>query len=353
VELPDLRVGIVGLGKIGERHAEHLVSGPARFVAGLDVEETARRRFEREYDVDTHEDVGELLAAVDAVIVTTPNRFHEEYAVAAMDAGVALLLEKPLAHTLESGERIAAAAADADAVTMVGFHNRYAGGAEVLAAERDADRFGDVTHVEAVNVRRRGTPAAGSWFTAEAVAGGGALIDMGVHALDLALHLAGFPEIEEVSAATRREFDDHETTASIDAWGTPDTEGVFDVEDSATAFLRGVDGTTLVLEAAWAANREPTSTVRLRGTDGGASLELGADEATIYEAGVHGTDHLATTAIETRVGSAHEACQRAFLEAVAAGRQPERNTIEQALAVQRIVDAIYRSSEAGEAVVVD
>jgi predicted dehydrogenase len=348
-----LRIGIVGLGNMARQHVEKLHQNRAEIVAGVDVAPDARTAFAGEFGVETYEDVAAMCDDVDAAFVTTPNRFHEDATSPILDAGVGLYLEKPLGHTLESAERIAAAARESDAVAMVGLHSRFGGGAEVLDAYRREGRFGDVSHVEVEYVRRRGIPATGTWFTDAATAGGGALIDVGVHAIDLGLHLAGHPEVVEVSGTTRSEFGGRDDVADMDVWGTPDPEGGFDVEDSASAFLRADDGTTLSLEVAWAANREPGQTVTIRGDEAGATLDFARDEARIYEDGVEGVDHLSEAAIETEARDAHAACQRAFLEAVRTGEQPDRNTIEQALAVQRVIDGIYRSSEAKRAVRLD
>jgi predicted dehydrogenase len=348
-----VRIGIVGLGNIGTYHAEFLEEvESAALVAGLDIDADARESFADAFDVETHADRAALFSDVDAVIVTTPNRFHEEYAVAALEAGVDVLLEKPLAHTLESAERIADAATESDALCMVGFNNRFANPVEVLKHDLRAGRFGDVTHVEANYVRRRGIPGRGSWFTSKEVAGGGALIDIGVHAIDLALYFLDFPEVVEVSGTTRSEFGIHDEYAYLRQWGADDGPGGFDVEDSATAFIRCADGRTVSLEVAWAANRANSDEFVIRGTEAGATLDRGDHELTVYEAGIGGANHFSTTDVETQEAVTHRQEQRAFVEAVKEGRL-ERNTVDQALSVQRVIDAIYRSAARGAAVRLD
>jgi predicted dehydrogenase len=348
-----VRIGIVGLGNIGNYHAEFLrdVEG-AELVAGLDVDAGARRGFAETHGVDVYEDRSALFAAVDAVVVTTPNRFHEEYAVAALEAGLDVLLEKPLAHTVESAERIADAARDAGGICMVGFNNRFSNSVEVLKHDLRAGRFGDVTHVEANYVRRRGIPGRGSWFTTEDVAGGGALIDIGVHAVDLALYFLDFPDVVEVSGTTRSEFGTREEYAFLRQWGTDAGPGGFDVEDSASAFVRCAGGKTVSLEVAWAANRPDSDEFVIRGTEAGATLDRNTHELTVYDAGVGGANHLSTTTVETRESVTHREEQRAFVRAVREG-ELDRNTVDQALAVQRVVDAVYRSAAEGRAIRLD
>jgi predicted dehydrogenase len=349
-----VRLGIVGLGNIGQHHADKLaLTDGVELVGGMDVAPGARQRFAAAYDCDAYDDATNLVADADAIIVTTPNRFHEPYAVTALDADTHVLVEKPLAHDLASAERIAESARDSEALCMVGFNNRFRKPVEVLSEYAQQGRFGDLTHVDANYLRRRGIPGRGSWFTSKDVAGGGAVVDIGVHAIDLALHFLDFPEIAEVSGVTRQTFGTDDDYAWIHMWGEDTGSGDFDVEDSATAFLRCADGTTVSLDVAWATNREENETYHLDGTDGGARLDRSNGELTLYEASRAGGDHLADTDIETRPSDPHRDEQRAFVEAIRTGEHPGRNTVEQGLAVQRVIDAIYRSAEAGGAVELD
>ena len=349
----DVAVGIVGLGGIGSHHATKLTERGANLVGGMDVDPDARDRFREEFDAPAYEDEAALYEECDAVFVTTPNRFHEEYATSALSAGLDVLVEKPLAHTLESAERIAAVARDAEGFCTVGFNSRFAEPVRVVKHYQDEGRFGETTHVEAEYVRRRGVPGRGSWFTSAEVAGGGALIDIGVHAIDLALHFLDHPEVVEVTGETRAAFGGRDDYAYVDMWGDDAGPEGFDVEDSASAFLRAADGSTVSLEVAWATNRPAGNEFVVRGTEAGATLDRGDGELTIHEAGVGGGHHLSDAAVETRDGDDHAAEQAAFLEAVAAGEAPAMNTVEEGLRVQRVVDAIYRAAETGAAVRLD
>ncbi|SEO69674.1 Predicted dehydrogenase [Halogranum amylolyticum] len=347
------RIGIVGLGNIGHHHATRLTRQDADLVGGVDIAQAARERFEREFGVTAYDDATDLYEVADAVIVTTPNRFHEEYAVSALEAGLDVLLEKPLAHSLESAERIVEADADADGFCMVGFNNRFSNPVEIIKHYQRQDRFGDVDHVEANYVRRRGVPGRGSWFTNKEVAGGGALIDIGVHAVDLALYFLDYPEVVEVSGVTRSQFGGRDDYAFVEMWGTDSGPEEFDVDDSASAFLRCADGSTVSLEVAWAVNRPTNDEFVIRGTDAGARFDRGSQELTVYEAATEGANHLTDTEVDTQTTDTHEAEQALFVEAVRTGDAPTRNTIEEGLAVQRVIDAIYRSSETGRAVQLD
>ncbi|MBV0903064.1 Gfo/Idh/MocA family protein [Haloarcula salina] len=350
-----VRVGIVGLGNIAKIHVTNLeaLDRPVSLEAGVDIDPGAREAFAARYGAATYEDPAEMYESVDAVLVATPNRFHEQYVVDALEAGLDVYVEKPLAHTVESAERIAAAAADAEGFCMVGFHNRFANSVEALAGYRADGTLGDVSHVEANYVRRRGVPGRGSWFTRKDVAGGGALIDIGAHAIDLSLHLLGYPEVTEVTGDTRAQFGVDDDYAYVDMWGEDGGAADFTVDDSASAFVRCANGATVSLEVAWATNRPDSQEYYVRGTDAGARLDLADDSLTMYETVDNGTMHHRTTAVETQDANAHQRTLARFVESVTDGTSPVRNTVSQALRVQRVMDAIYRSSDAGAAVSVD
>jgi predicted dehydrogenase len=351
----DVDLGVVGLGGMGTKHAAHATDLGASIAGGADVVASAREAFEDEYDAPTFEDHETLYdeAQPDAVVITTPNAFHAPAAVAALERDIPVLLEKPVADTLENALDVEAATEASSAFCMVGFHNRFCGAADLFKEFQRQGRFGDIQHVEANFLRRRGIPGRGSWFTSKELSGGGALIDLGVHAVDFAMYLADFPAVESVSGVTLSAFGSRQEYADPDNWNDNWTtdEDEFDVEDSATAFIRCANGTTIYLDVSWAANCEPAVHAEVRGTGAGATLGFGSDTLEINEAGTDGVDHYADTEYETnREKSGHAAEDELFLDCVTAGTPPETNTIEEGIAVQRILDAIYRSAETGEPV---
>ncbi|MFP9192059.1 Gfo/Idh/MocA family protein [Natrialbaceae archaeon A-CW1-1] len=346
-----VKTGIVGCGNIGQHHAERLSQLGVPIVGGMDVSEAARRRFAERYDAESYADHHELYDAVDAVVITTPNAFHEEYAVDAFERNRHVLLEKTLAHTLESAERIAAAAAKSHGVSMVGFNNRFRNGVRLIADRIARGELGEVMHVEANYVRRRGVPGRGSWFTSKNVAGGGSLIDIGVHVIDLSMYLLEYPTVETVSGVTRSEFGGREEYAYLEMWGEDAGPDGFDVDDSASAFIRCDGNRTISLEVAWATNRPPTYEIVVRGTEAAAVFDLHDHEVTIHSARSTGTDHFVDTTLSPGENDGHVDEQRAFFDAIESGNEIGVGaSVEDALTVQRIVDGIYRSSERGEAV---
>jgi predicted dehydrogenase len=355
--LDTVRLGVVGLGFMGETHATNAVELEHDVVAGVDLDAEARESFADTFDAATYENATAMYEVenLDAVAIATPNAFHESPATAALERDIAVLCEKPLADDLAAAERIAAAARESAAFCMVNFHNRVSTAAEVFRGYQQEGRFGEITHVEANYVRTRGIPGVGSWFTNEGMSGGGAVVDIGVHAIDFALYLMEFPPVEEVFAVTRDEFGHRDDYADPGDWYDATEEAVFDVEDSATAMIRCQGDRTIVLDVAWAANQSSTNEFVVRGREAGARLGLGGEELELVEAGRQGTDHVMESTV-TDGGLEHtgwKGSARRFLDAVATGVAPEYNTVDQALTVQRVIDAIYRSAEAGTCVAVE
>ncbi|MFC4440006.1 MULTISPECIES: Gfo/Idh/MocA family protein [Natrialbaceae] len=328
------RVAIVGLGTIGRIHANRIHRLDATLVAGTDVSADARESFAAEYGVSTYADHETMLESTDtdAVFVCVPNRVHERVATDALDSGRAVLLEKPLAHSLESAERIAAAADDADAFCAVGFTMRFSNLTRRVVTLREEGRLGSISHVDVNYLRRDALPGEGrSWFTDPDLAGGGVAMDLGVHVVDLALYLLEYPTVLEVTGVTRSEF------------------GKYDVEDSALALLRCADDRSISVQTSWRATRPPSQQCVVRGTDAGVEFDVTEPDVDLFDARTDGADE--TLAVD--VADMHLAEDRAFLEALDGERKGFSRTVEDALTVQRVLRAIYDSSNRDEAVRLD
>ncbi len=349
-----VQIGVIGLGGMGHTHAANVFNLDHEVAAGVDVVEEARDEFADQFGVPTYETFEAMYEAedLDGVVVTTPNKFHEPATVAALERGYNVLCEKPLAHSLEAAQRIAEAADRSEGFCMVGFHNRFTTPVSVFKEYQSEGRFGEIRHVQANYVRRRGIPGVGSWFTDRELAGGGALIDIGIHALDLALYTLGYPDVEEVLGITRSDFGGRTDYADPDGFsGNWDsTDETFDVDDSVTALIRCADGKTISLEAAWAAEQSPTTDFVVRGTEGGAEFSLHEDSLKILNSGTQGTDHYVDSEITGSLEPAGRPAEiERFVDGILEGAAPEINTVEEGLTIQRVIDAIYRSSEDGEA----
>jgi len=248
-------------------------------------------------------------------------------------------------------QTMVAAASDNDRVLEVSFNHRRRGDVQALKSVVDAGLLGTIYYAKAGWLRRAGIPGLGSWFTRKAAAGGGPLMDIGVHMLDMALHLLGEPSVRTASAATYAEFGPH-GRGSAPASVLPKTGvqvGAFDVEDLSTAFLRLSDGGTLLLESSWAQwIPQDRCYVTLYGNEGGATLEWGGAPGTYHNlqvwTEVQGVAAELQPAIPADGG--HTACVLDFLEEVRSG-EFERFQGQEALLRARVVDACYASAAAG------
>ena len=352
------RIGVVGLGGMARTNGANIESAGAELVGGADVIEQARDRFGEEFDVPTYEEHEALYDQedLDGVLITTPNAFHAPAAIAALERDINVLCEKPLADSLDAAQRMVDAETASDAFGMVGFQSRFSTPVRMFTDLRDRGRFGDLRHAESTGIRRRGIPGLGSWFTQRDLSGGGAVIDIGVHSLDRILHLLEFPEVLEVTAVTRSDFGPRVDYHDPDGWaghGWSGDEGFdFDVEDSASAFIRCADGITIAFEIAWAANRKmPAYGDHVWGTEAGAAFGGGGLE--ILETDDAGVDHYVETTLS---GEQDESSQflkvDAFLREMQ-GESTRGGTFREGLVVQAVMDAIYRSDEAGRAIRLD
>jgi predicted dehydrogenase len=277
MSLQRLRVGVIGAG-IGAYHLKGYADIPEverAALAGLDDDRV--RRVAAEYGVPkTYREYEELLAdeGIDAVSVCLPNFLHAPVAIAALQAGKHVLVEKPLARTSEEARAMIAAAEASGKVLMTGFNRRYRGDVQWIKQYIAAGALGKIYYAKAFWMRRAGIPNLGSWFVSKAQSGGGPLIDLGVHVLDIALHLLGEPEVKTVSASTYAAFGPR----GLKGWNgrVPygDAGMAYDVEDLATAFIRLGDGATLQLEASWATHSSAADDfgVTLYGSEGGVEL---------------------------------------------------------------------------------
>jgi len=284
-----LRAGVVGLGWAGRQHmAAYRRADGVELVALAGMEPDQLALLGDEYGVALRfHDWRDLLdrAELDVLSVATPTALHGPIAVAALEAGVHVLSEKPMAENGEVAATMVQAAKDNDRVLDVSFNHRRRGDISALKAIVDAGLLGRIYYAKAGWLRREGIPGLGSWFTRAASAGGGPLMDIGVHMLDMALHLLGEPSVRAATAATYAEFGPRGKGGSP-VRGTAKTgvtDGDFDVEDLSTAFLRLDGGGTLLLESSWAQwIPHDQCYVTLYGSDGGASVEWGGDPASSY-----------------------------------------------------------------------
>ena len=351
------KIGIIGCGTIGNVHAKSTAA------AGLTVGGTWDVLPERGRDLaglhegcDSHPSIDVLLQSdVDAVAIGVPNNVHSDCAIAALDAGKHVLLEKPMAMSVAECDEILSARDRSGKVLQLGFVCR--GLPAPVAAKRfiDAGRFGEIYHVKCSLYRRRGIPSLGGWFTDKSLSGGGPLIDLGVHVLDLAMHLTGNHEPVKASGHVVSKFGSPiKDYCFTDMWaGPPKLDGIFDVEDGAVALVRFANGMTLELNVTWAANLPEDvlpSGVTVMGTKAGCFFELFGNEVRIAteEEGMI-TDVSPQFAADDIKSESWSRQYAQFIGAVRDGVAPHASG-EAGRNVQSLIEAIYESSEAGREV---
>jgi predicted dehydrogenase len=350
-----LRVGIIGCG-VGLLHLQGFALDPrvqVQAIAGLD--EDRCRELAGQFGVQrVYRDYQELLAEpdIDAVTVAVPNVLHFPVALAAIEAGKHLMVEKPLARTTTEAEQIVAAARRAGLVLGVVFNRRGRQDVQLVRREFERGTFGNVYHARAFWMRRSGIPGLGTWFTNKEMSGGGPLIDLGIHVLDMALWILGNPTPRRVSAATYAELGPR----GRGQWQGGRFKVVpgmsYEVEDFATALIRFEGGLTLQLDAAWAAftSHGDDFGLTLLGSEGGAEINA-RDYAETGTLRLFGEIDGVPTTTEPRLLQRHGHGEvfKQFVDSVLDG-VPMSPSGEEGLERVRLIEAIYRSAEEGREV---
>lgn len=337
------RIGIIGVAGIANAHAEHLrkLNDPGVVIAAAaDIKPEALAKFAAAQGVTaTYADHRVMLreAKLDAVAVCTPNFLHKQHTIDALEAGCHVIVEKPMAMNAAECEAMIAARDRSGRQLVVGFQQRFSDKARFLRSQIAAGVLGDIAYVRVQALRRRGIPSWGV-FGRKDLQGGGGMIDIGVHMLEVAHDLMGRPAPESVSGAAYT-YLGNKPPEALAPWGPWDHK-TYTVEDLAVGFVRFANGATLCVETSFAAHVEKESwNIQFMGTKGGA----------VYDTPVVYTDqngymvdvrphHIATEDMFT-------AKMRHFVACARDGAQ-NFSTAEDGLAVQRIIDGLYASAEA-------
>ncbi len=350
-----LRIAVIGTGGMGRAHMRHYHTiENAELVAACDIVPGRAEERTREvgWEVPCYEDYREMIEKeqLDAVDICTPNYLHSIIAVYAFEHGLNVFSEKPDAVSVEEAVRMKEAADKAGKVLMVMRNNRWYAPTKTIKKFIEEGKCGDLYAGRCGWVRRRGIPGKGGWFTTKAQSGGGPLIDLGVHMIDLAIYLMGNPTPVSVSGCTYNRFS--ENTAKADskhaAYGEAKEGGTFDVEDLAMGFIRFDNGACLQIEFSWASNVEKERTfVELRGSKAGFTWQYGEPTLTIYTEDETGLVDLTPDCGETLNG--HRENLNHFVRVVLGEEEPDFLP-QQGINMIKILTAIYRSAETGREV---
>ena len=342
-----LRYGLIGAGGCGQ--GKHLTSyaqiPDVELVAVCDiVPERANAAADRFNIEAAYTDYHEMLREekLDLVSVATPNHLHAPATVAALQAGCHVHCEKPASLTPALVQSMIAARDAAGRKLMIGLNNRFTPWAQFAKKYVEAGFLGEIYHAKCGWKRRRGIPGKGGWFTTKAQSGGGPLIDLGVHFIDVANYLMNFPTPAAVSGQTYSRFADS-TPFNPQASGY---SGTYDVEDLAVGLVRYANGCTLDVEFSWASNIETSySFVELYGDKGGLKFEKG--KLSLFGEAV-GTplDSQPTLPADTAWGVAET---KYYVDCILHDREPLARA-EEAVVIMEIITGLYESAARGQEV---
>jgi predicted dehydrogenase len=335
-----LRVGVIGLG-VGKGHIRSYRMHPAAEVVAIaDPDAERRQAIGAEYEIpDRYEDAVTMLEDqdLDIVSICTPNKFHKDLAISALETGCHVLCEKPMAMNAEEARQMNETAERTGRRLMINFSYRFSDQSQALKRQVDAGLLGEVYFGRTIWLRRRNLPRFGGWFGQKALAGGGPLIDLGVHRLDLALWLMGYPKPEWVMGAT---YD------PIGSAMAREEEKDFDVEDLAVAMIRFDNGASLELEASWAGHISESELMetRLFGTKGGlVQRNVGGGYEFEAEIFTHQNGCPFDMKLQPPVPDAKPS-QHHFIDCILRD-EPHTATGEEGETVMKLLDTIYRSAE--------
>ena len=357
-----VKIGIIGCGGIANgKHMPSLAKLPnVRMIAFCDIKPERAEAAKAKYgtpDAKVYEDYRELLAneEVEVVHVLTPNREHAEISIAALEAGKHVMCEKPMAKTAADARRMVEAAKRTGKKLTIGYQSRHSA-ASIYAKEAIEDgELGNIYYANCYALRRRGTPNWGVFLDEEAQ-GGGPVIDIATHSLDLTLNLMNNYEPEMVIGKTHKQIEHPEAG---NAWGDNGVSTTA-LEEAACAFIRMKNGATIMLETSWALNiaeSRDAPSCRLCGTRAGLEINGGSIKVNKVE---HGRQMV--TNVDTSAGgvafyagagsSPAEVEAKRWIDAIVNDTDPVVLP-EQACVVSEILEAIYESSKTGKPIFFD
>ncbi len=275
-----MKVAIIGCGNISHSHTQAYRRNPnVEIIACCDINFERAQNYAKVYEIPAaYGSVDELLEKepeLDAVSVCTWNNGHYECTMKALKAHKHVLCEKPMAMNAKEAQEMQDEAEKQGCVLQVGFVKRFAKTTRVFQDFQEADTFGDIYLTKAIYTRRIGNP--GGWFSDKSKSGGGPLIDLGVHVIDLSRYLMGMHKPVSVYGATFNKLGDKQHIKGVPHYHPVDYNAetnICDVEDSVIALIRFDNGSVLHVEASFTLNlKEGITTLQMFGDKGGAVVE--------------------------------------------------------------------------------
>ncbi|MGB9857557.1 MAG: Gfo/Idh/MocA family protein [Dictyoglomaceae bacterium] len=272
-----IRVGIVGAGAIAKYlHIPRYKKLPnVEVVAIADSDEERAEVLAQEFSIPrVYKNYEEMFEKEDltAISVCTPNFLHAPVTISALNKGIHVLCEKPMATSVEEAEKMITASKKSRKILMIGQTHRFRPFNSMLKTLIEKGELGEIYYARGSYLRRKGIPGIGTWFTTKEMSGGGCLLDIGVHILDLIWWLIGMPKPKYVLGNTYAHFGPKGLGEG--GWNKgAKGKAIFDVEDFAVGFIRFENGTSITLESSWASHVEKDEgNYLILGTLGGAQL---------------------------------------------------------------------------------
>lgn len=345
-----IKVAVIGCGTIANSaHIPAYMANPkAEIKYFCDIDKGKAEKAVKDYGCGTAiTDYHDILndPEIEAVSICTPNHVHASIAIDLLRAGKHVLCEKPAARTYAEALEMQKVQHETGKVLNIGVVNRFNTGVNMIKHIIESGELGELYHVYVSFRAHRSIPGLGGAFTTKSIAGGGALIDWGVHFLDIVMYCAGDPQPKTVSGQTYSKLGrDMENYTYVNMWaGPPNYSGTYDVDDFVTAMIR-TQGPSITLNGAWAQNIGVDEMyIDFLGDKAGIRLQYGADFK-MYSA--H-NGALLETSHKFNKGNHFQNEIDSFIECIQTGEKLPSH-IDTVIVTAQIIQAIYDSSDAGK-----
>lgn len=345
-----VKIGVIGTGAIAQAHLAAYAGNPdAELVAVSDLNLDRATSAAEKYGAErAYGDPNELLAdpEVDAVSICTWNDSHARWAIAALKAGKHVLVEKPMARTHAEAVEMEQAVAESGRVLQVGFVRRHSPNAQLLKSFIDNGDLGEIYYATASVIRRVGNP--GGWFADKSISGGGPLIDIGVHVIDLSWYLMGSPKAVAVSANAYHHLGNRAHITTLPRWQVSDYDPEANsIEDMVNAMVRFENGASMLVQASYSLHATKDSIgVSVFGDKGGADLEPALEIATEkYGSVINLVPQISSLTFEGDAAFTNEI--KNFTDAVL-GKADSVAPVSHGAEITKILEGIYASADAGK-----
>lgn len=351
-----LRIGMVGAGSIAGTHLSAYQSvNNAEIVAICDINENHLNDTADKFGIEKrYNDEAEMLRCeeLDAVDVCVWNSNHAPCSIMALENGLHVICEKPMAYSVEEAIKMKEAAEKNNKLLMIGFVMRFEKNTKVAADFIKAGKIGDIYYSRATYLRRHGAP--GGWFCKKEFSGGGPVIDLGVHVIDQTRYLMGSPKAVSVYAKTSDKIKNRPDIKNDIAYKPKDyKEGdLFDVEDFGTALITYDNGATTLLETSYSINSEDAYSTELFGTKGGIKMGDESDVKIFTEVCGYISDIKPDLKCLKNTQPEFVAELQHFTDCALNGETCIAGA-DEGIEVMKILSAIYESARTGHEVIID